>query len=269
MSGPDDRPDDPDEVTLWAGRLRAWPANPPADADEADVDDSAVRSGDDEPDDATAIAHPATPVDEPDDATVIARRAAPADEPDDATVVAHRAVPAAELDDDTVRRAPADEPTRRRGEVATPPIDDDTEPGSRTRRPSALVEPDDSTRPRTAPGDTDDTRAGSRRARRAASGEASSGGEEPATVALGPAVPGALREARVPSALQRESYDPRVDAPIRVERSVRPTLSAPRRDAALVRPRATRGSAWRALLIGAAVVLLLAAAAGAAVLLPG
>lgn len=253
MSGPYDRPDDPDEVTLWAGRLRSWPANPPAEADDADVDDATVRSGDDEPD----------------DATVIARRETPVDEPDDATVVAHRAVPAAELDDDTVRRPPADEPTRRRGDVAPPPLDDDTEPGSRTRRPPALVEPDDDTRPRTAPGDTEDTRAGSRRARRAASAAPSSGGAERATIAHDPSVPGAQREAHVPTALQRESYAPRADAPVRVERSVRPAPSEPRRDAALVRPRATRGSAWRALLIGAAVVLLLAAAAGAAVLLLG
>ncbi|KEP75802.1 hypothetical protein HR12_22825 [Microbacterium sp. SUBG005] len=93
--------------------------------------------------------------------------------------------------------------------------------------------------------------------------------QQRATVAREPSVPGALREARVPTALQRESYDPRVDAPIRVERPVRPAPSEPRRDAALVRPRARRGSAWRALLIGAAVVLLLAAAAGAAVLFLG
>ena len=40
MSGPYDVPDDPDEVTLWAGRLRAWPTRPsaPVDAEEIDED---------------------------------------------------------------------------------------------------------------------------------------------------------------------------------------------------------------------------------------
>ncbi len=99
-------PDDPDEVTLWAGRLRAWPANPPAPADDDatastvadDLDDATVRSDAREPDDATVIARRADAVgprrrsevrradavEEPDDATVIARRAKADEEPDDA-----------------------------------------------------------------------------------------------------------------------------------------------------------------------------------------
>ncbi|KEP73591.1 hypothetical protein HR12_04510, partial [Microbacterium sp. SUBG005] len=109
--------------------------------------------------DATVVARGRGNADEPDDATVVAHRAAPVDEPDDATVVAHRAVPAPELDDDTVHRVPANEQARRRGEAAPSPVDDDTERGSRTRRPSVLAEPDDSARRRIAP---DDTKPGSR-----------------------------------------------------------------------------------------------------------
>lgn len=48
MSGPYDVPDDPDDVTLWAGRLRSWPARPtePGDRDAGDDvdDDTAVSS---------------------------------------------------------------------------------------------------------------------------------------------------------------------------------------------------------------------------------
>lgn len=261
MSGPFDRPDDPDEVTLWAGRLRAWPANPPAPADDDatasteadDLDDATVRSDAREPDDATVIARRGEAVEESDDATVIARRASV----DDETV---RRVP---LDDETERRVLVDDRTSVRAEALPA---DDTAPGRRaTRSPAPAIgeSTDDSTQPRRSPRGADDTHAGSRRARRA----------EAATDAFpnrrSPDAGAAVREARVPAALQREAYDPRVDAPIRVERSVAPARLEPGRDPALVRPRTARRGAWRALLIGAAVVLLLAAAAAAAVLLLG
>lgn len=287
MSGPFDRADDPDEVTLWAGRLRPWPANPPAAADGGspaaadadDPDDATVRSHADdpddatvradvrEPDDATVIARRADAVAEPDDATVIARRVDIAADADDRTVVARPAAPEAELDDATVRRAPVEERAARSPELL--PVDD-TEPGLRARRSSAPAvdeSPDDSTRPRRAPGGVDDTQAGTRRARRADAADASASRR---SVDAGPqAVDGAVREARVPAALGREIYDPRVDAPIRVARSVPPARSGLRDDPALVRPRPARRGAWRALLIGTAVVLLLAAGVAAAVLLLG
>ncbi|MDU0344786.1 hypothetical protein RWH44_03610 [Microbacterium sp. KSW2-29] len=315
MSGPFDRPDDPDEVTLWAGRLRAWPANPPAPADDDatastvadDLDDATVRSDAREPDDATVIARRADAVEEPDDATVIVRRVdaveAPDDRtmtargadleappPDDATVVSvpprsgdgsdaaastvqrRPSGPASPIDDETVRRAPLNDETVRRApvddrtSVRAEALPDDTAPGRRaTRSPAPVIgEPaDDSTQPRRSPRGADDTHAGSRRARRAeAATDASPNRRSPDAGA-------AVREARVPAALQREAYDPRVDAPIRVERSVVPARPEPGRDPALVRPRTARRGAWRALLIGAAVVLLLAAAAAAAVLMLG
>lgn len=287
MSGPFDRADDPDEVTLWAGRLRPWPANPPAaadggspaaaDADDPDdatvrshaedLDDATVRSDVREPDDATVIARRADAVAEPDDETVIARRVDTAADADDRTVVARPAAPEAELDDATVRRAPVQERTARSPELL--PVDD-TEPGLRARRSSAPAvdeSPDDSTRPRRAPDGVGDTQAGARRARRADAADASASRR---SADAGPqAVDGAVREARVPAALGREIYDPRVDAPIRVARSVPPARSGLRDDPALVRPRPARRGAWRALLIGTAVVLLLAAGAAAAVLLLG
>ncbi len=195
----------------------------------------------------------------PDDATVAPpRRSTPVHVVgrDDETV---RRVP---LDDETVRRAPVDDRTSVRAEA----LPDDTAPGRRaTRSPAPAIgeSTDDSTQPRRSPRGADDTHAGSRRARRAeAATDASPNRRSPDAGA-------AVREARVPAALQREAYDPRVDAPIRVERSVAPARPEPGRDPALVRPRTARRGAWRALLIGAAVVLLLAAAAAAAVLLLG
>ncbi len=198
---------------------------------------------------------------------MIARRVDTAADADDRTVVARPAAPEAELDDATVRRAPVQERTARSPELL--PVDD-TEPGLRARRSSAPAvdeSPDDSTRPRRAPDGVDDTQAGTRRARRADAADASASRR---SVDAGPqAVDGAVREARVPAALGREIYDPRVDAPIRVARSVPPARSGLRDDPALVRPRPARRGAWRALLIGTAVVLLLAAGVAAAVLLLG
>ena len=170
MSGRGDRPDDPDEVTLWAGRLRGWAAhNAPstASSDDGGVDDATLRPGterprdaaaagpedppadelDDatlrspshdtvhEPDDATVVARPRGPVDEPDDATQLSPTRDTAHEPDDATILARPRGPEDEQGDATVvsRPAPGDEPT-----VAVAPA----------RAP--LDELDETTRPRVA-----------------------------------------------------------------------------------------------------------------------
>ena len=122
MSGPYDRPDDPDEVTLWAGRLRSWPTPAPAEDDElADEtvlsrrdtpDDDTVRSAADVPEDETFVSRrtpgeesSASRVDLADEATVVLRREATVEEssasrvelPDDATVVSRREAPVEEL----------------------------------------------------------------------------------------------------------------------------------------------------------------------------
>ncbi|MDQ1112690.1 hypothetical protein QE418_002138 [Microbacterium testaceum] len=96
MSGPYDRAEDPDEVTLWAGRLRAWPT-PPAVED----DDETILTRRDAADDETVSA-----TDAPADETVISRRIVPEDDtlrsgaeaPADETVISRRIVP----EDDTL-----------------------------------------------------------------------------------------------------------------------------------------------------------------------
>ncbi len=118
MSGPYDRSDDPDEVTLWAGRLRSWPTQPAAEDDEfADEtvlsrrdtpDDDTIRSAVDVPEDATYVSRH-VPVDEPagsrvdlaDEVTVVSRPEAPVGEPsgsraellDEATIVSRAEAP--------------------------------------------------------------------------------------------------------------------------------------------------------------------------------
>lgn len=151
MSGPYDRPDDPDEVTLWAGRLRSWPTPPPAEDDE--LADETVLSRRDTPDDDTVLSAADAPEDETyvsrrtpgeessasrgelaDEVTVVSRREAPVEEPsasrvelaDDETIVSRAEVPAGEMsrsrvdlpDDATVvsRREALDDAT-----IATPP----------------------------------------------------------------------------------------------------------------------------------------------------
>lgn len=333
MSGPYDRPDDPDEVTLWAGRLRSWPTPAPAEDDElADEtvlsrrdtpDDDTVLSAADAPEDETFVSR-RTPVEEssasrvelPDDATVVSRREAPVEElsalpvelpddetivsraelsagemsrsrvdlPDDATVVSHREV----LDDATIaspparsalpgRAGPADDEvgtTAPRRAATAPPLDaavpdgarrsrstseaEDAVPDELTRRRSSDPDPlDEATRARPAADVDDETASGSRRRRR----EAAGGRTEPV-------VEGAVRDARVPDALATESYEPRREAPARVERvaAVR-APSAP--DVGTVRPRANRGAGRVIVLVAVIAVVLVASIVGAVLLLTG
>ncbi|WP_295841957.1 hypothetical protein [uncultured Microbacterium sp.] len=123
MSGPYDRPDDPDEVTLWAGRLRSWPTPPPAGDDE--LADETVLSRRDTPDDDTVL----SAADAPEGETYVSRRtpgegssASLVERADEATVVSRREAPgegsSASLveraGDETIvsrREAPGEEPS--------------------------------------------------------------------------------------------------------------------------------------------------------------
>lgn len=167
MSGPYDRPDDPDEVTLWSGRLRPWPAAP---VPEGDVDDETVRSGGTDLDDDTVVsgrlAHDDTvrsarpEVDDdtlrsapalPDDDTVVSRSArvdpgaaasdvdsSDADDPADAFTTTAPRRPLASIPD-------VDEVTRRRA-APVPDVDEVTR-----RRPASVPDVDEVTRRRPAP----------------------------------------------------------------------------------------------------------------------
>ncbi|KQR88817.1 hypothetical protein [Microbacterium sp. Leaf179] len=184
MSGPYDRPDDPDEVTIWSGRLRPWPAAP---VPEGDVDDETVRSGGTDLDDDTVVsgrlAHDDTvrsarpEVDDDtlrsapaflDDDTVVPRSAridpgaAPtdvdpvdADDPADASTTTAPRRPLASIPDvdEVTRRRPApvpdvDEVTRRRP-ASVPDVDEATR-----RRPAPAPDMDEVTRRRPAPAAT-------------------------------------------------------------------------------------------------------------------
>ncbi|WJS91414.1 hypothetical protein [Microbacterium testaceum] len=315
MSGPYDRADDPEEVTLWAGRLRAWPT-PPAAGDDEIVDetilsrreapeDETARAAADVPADETVISRRSAPDDDtvrsrtdvPADETVISRRSAPDDDtirshvaapddaivissdgaPDDATIVsqpAPRAAPEAigSVDDEVGTTAPRgaaaslpvaspaapapglDEATRRppHGGAGAADLDDVTR-----RRSSAEPGIDGATRARAVPQVDDDTASGSRRRRR-----------EAASAASDPLVEGAVRDARVPAALARQSYGPRREGPVRVERA--PAVRVPSSgDAAAVRPRARGGAARVVVLASVIVVVLVASVIGAALLLTG
>ncbi|MDQ1112691.1 hypothetical protein QE418_002139 [Microbacterium testaceum] len=103
----------------------------------------------------------------------------------------------------------------------------------------------------------DDTASGSRRRRR-----------EVAEAADGPVGEGAVRQARVPETLSRESYGARHEGPARVERA-RVVRAPSSEDAAAVRPRARRGAARVIVLVAVIVVVLVASAIGAALLLLG
>ncbi|REC99875.1 hypothetical protein DEU35_0851 [Microbacterium sp. AG157] len=315
MSGPYDRADDPEEVTLWAGRLRAWPT-PPAAGDDEIVDetilsrreapeDETARGAADVPADETVISRRSAPDDDtvrsrtdvPVDETVISRRSAPDDDtvrshvaapddaivissdgaPDDATIVsqpAPRAAPEAigSVDDEVGTTAPRgvaaslpvaspaapapglDEATRRppHAGAGAADLDDVTR-----RRSSAEPGIDGATRARAVPQVDDDTASGSRRRRR-----------EAASAASDPLVEGAVRDARVPAALARQSYGPRREGPVRVERA--PAVRVPSSgDAATVRPRARAGAARVVVLASVIVVVLVASVIGAALLLTG
>ena len=294
MSGPADRSDDPDEVTIWAGRLRSWPANPPAEVDAVPVEES--------PDDDTVLVAPEAPDDETalssqhgaEDDTVLSTGAfaaddtvlAPGELAADDTVLSSREVaaddtvrsPSAPSADGVVTPPPGGFGTRPRGgAVPAPPdspLDEATARSSRAAPAAQIADDVETTAPRrAAAGDLDeatrrrssaesgadpDTAAGTRRARRASI---------EATVEPETSVPGGRRDARSPVPLQRESYDRRRDVPVRVERRVE-MRSPGLEDAAAVRPRARRGAA-RVIVLAVIVGVLVAAAAVGAVLLLG
>lgn len=193
MSGPYDRPDDPDEVTLWSGRLRPWPAAP---VPEGDIDDETVRSGGTDLDDDTVVSgrldHDDTvratrpEVDDdtlrsapalPDDDTVVSRSAridpgaaasdvdpVDADDPADASTTTAPRRPLASIPDvdEVTRRPPApvpdvDEVTRRRP-ASVPDVDEVTR-----RRPAPAPDVDEVTRRRPAPAPTPDVDEATRR----------------------------------------------------------------------------------------------------------
>ncbi|PNW09863.1 hypothetical protein C1632_05550 [Microbacterium testaceum] len=244
-------------------------------------DDDTVRSRTDVPADETVISRRSAPDDDtirshvaaPDDAIVISSDGAP----DDATIVsqpAPRAAPEAigSVDDEVGTTAPRgvaaslpvaspaapapglDEATRRppHGGAGAADLDDVTR-----RRSSAEPGIDGATRARAVPQVDDDTASGSRRRRR-----------EAASAASDSLVEGAVRDARVPAALARQSYGPRREGPVRVERA--PAVRVPSSgDAAAVRPRARGGAARVVVLASVIVVVLVASVIGAALLLTG
>lgn len=132
-------PEDPaDEATLWAGRLRAWPAADPAeDADDADVDD-------------TRLAHRA------EGATVLTARRDVADE----TVARPRhgdaphPAPADPVDEGTVIRgssaAPADR-TEIRPRTGTPAEPTEVRPATRREASGRIAAPVDTARSASVP----------------------------------------------------------------------------------------------------------------------
>ncbi len=266
---------------------------------EATVEESSA-SRVDLADEATVVSRREVPVEEPsasrvdlpDDETIVSRAEVPAGEmsrsrvdlPDDATVVSHREV----VDDATIaspptrsalpgRAGPADDEvgtTAPRRAATPPPLDaavpdeatrsrstpeaEGLVPDELTRRRSSDPDPlDEATRARPAADVDDETASGSRRRRR----EAAGGRTEPV-------VEGAVRDARVPDALATESYEPRRDAPARVERvaAVR-APSAP--DVGTVRPRANRGAGRVIVLVAVIAVVLVASIVGAVLLLTG
>lgn len=249
MSGPSDVPDDPDEVTLWAGRLRPWPARPVSagdDGDEIDEDTAvSLRSG--RADDTVRVVR-----EEPSDATVRIVR----DESSDEMTRARGGEGAAtatpdESFDDTIRGS---REARRRDEPH--PAVEETTAAGRRRGAAISTEPDPS-----AEAPTGDTAAGTRRSRSR---------ERVTTDALPSADPVPRpREARVPSGGAHELYRPRTDEAIRVARSAPPTRSDDAPDAAEVRPRSPRRGRTRGFLLVAAIVVVASAAAVALFLLMG
>ncbi|WP_295852327.1 hypothetical protein [uncultured Microbacterium sp.] len=207
-------------------------------------------------------------VDLPDDATVVSRREAPDDatraSPQNGPVLPGLAGPA---DDEVGTTAPRRASTRPPIEAAVPddatrsPSTNELEgvvPDELTRRRSSGPDPiDEATRARPAADVDDETASGSRRRRR----EAGGGRTEPV-------LDGAVRDARVPAALARESYEPRREAPARVERVV--AVRAPSStDVGTVRPRANRGAGRVIVLVSVVAVVLVASIVGAVLLLTG
>lgn len=245
MSGPYDVPDEPDDVTLWAGRLRAWPTPPTGATDAAD--------------------------DEIDDDTAVSPRQVAAD-----TVRVERPV----LSDETVR---VERPSPQAAPAHRPSTPPDGEPADETisverRRPRPSVDvpvPDDTTAPARARGvgtldeapadapdetPTSDTAAGTRRARSRVS-------VSTAAPPSGDPVP-TPREARLPVA-DHELYRPRADEAVRVARTAAPARSSDAPDVAEVLPRSSRRARKRGLVLAVTVVVLVAAAAIGLFLLMG
>lgn len=233
MSGPRDTPDDPDEVTLWAGRLRAWPVAPEAGEhdDTVRVERTPVgRRG------STAAADPGPPGDDTAHSAGRRRVDAPGVEP---------------ADEDTAPSAARSEA----GVADIEPIDDDTVL-SGARAPLAVADEerdDDGT-----PGDT----ATVRRARGAAPGGATRAADARDEDA-------AERASRTPEIGRTETYAPRADGVVRVTRTPPPSRHPDAADAATVRRRSQRGQGVRVLVVAVSLVVLAAAAVAAFVLLIG
>ena len=260
MSGPYDKPDDPEDVTLWAGRLRPWPASTaPATADDGDDLDvnedttliarrgtarrAEVANGEAVADDTVIVPRDRAGGAEPDDTVIVSR------ESQDDTVLVRRGVttkrPGADEVEDT---APAD-PARRAGTVpALQAAEEDTAPTTTSRRASSLAEP----LPATAPG------------RRRASGAHPDLG---AGTDVRPEEEPPARIARVPGTEAPETYGPRGDDAVRVHRTVPASRVHPGRDASLVRSKTPRRGVVGPLVIGGTTVIVLAGALAAFVLL--
>lgn len=202
MSGPYDVPDDPEDVTLWAGRLRPWPAlQSPSDdtADAVDEEtavsvrstgiDDTVRVAREEPSDDTVRVAPREPSD---DTVRVVRAESPVE-----TVVPGREEPA----DDTVRVTREESPVvPGRDGPAEPVIADD--PNEETIRVSRHPVSRDAAIPT-----VDETTAPGRRRAPARSDEPDPRGEPAAVPAPAPAAAPAHGPASVPEP------DPAADVP--------------------------------------------------------
>lgn len=230
MNDVDEHDDDPDGVTLWSGRLRAWPVASGLNGDEDD--------------------------------TVRTRRPAPGRDTAGSSRAVELDASSPSLDDDV---SPLDDdtaPSRR----STPPAGSERPPSEKTSTTSAPIDDglsasvvDTSTIPRAGveprvSASVADTEAEAR----------PRGIRPPAPVVDGE--PPAEREARSPVALHRESYSPRVDEPARVARAA--AGGAVRSgDAALVHPRRSAGRARLVVLTTAVLAVVVLAAVGVVLLL--
>lgn len=231
MSTPGGPDDDVDDVTLWAGRLRAWPVVPTLD----EGDDATVRSARSTP---AADDEASEEVIDPVDDTILLRPAARRSE----------APPTSTADPAPERDAPDEDtaPSRSTG----------TRAERRAREADAIDAFSEAAGTDTVAHavEVDDTTAGSRP--RAG---------EPAPPRIDDAS-GAVREARSPVALGREAYGPRADAPVRVARRAadpRPSMT----NAAAAHPRRTRGGARLLILLAVMVAVVAVAGVGVALLL--
>lgn len=280
MNGPDEHDDGPDDVTLWSGRLRAWPVAPGVDesADDDTVSTRRTTSVGGAASSPAASRHdlPLVPATLPDDR-------APHAPPDVAAPLAIEDVTARqEIDDITAPRAP-DQVTMRAAllDVTAPSEPDDvTAPTrsraaqagagrSRTGDPSAIPDAIDDDPPASVVDTSTAPRAGIEPRLTASVADTAAdarprGIRPPVPVVHGE--PPAGREARSPVALQREAYAPRVDEPARVARASA-VGTARSGDAALVHPRRGPSRARLAVLTAAVVAVVVLAAVGVALLL--